>query len=42
MKDFNPKNYGAKNKQVLPFFQNELKQYYQLNKQGTIYSIKIK
>lgn len=42
MKDFNPKNYGAKNKQVLPFFQNELKKYYELNKQGTIYSIKIR
>lgn len=42
MKDFNPKNYGAKNKQVLPFFQKELKKYYELNKQGTIYSIKKK
>lgn len=42
MKDFNPKNYGAKNKQVLPFFQNELKKFYELNKQGTIYSVKIK
>lgn len=42
MKDFNPKNYGAKNKQVLPFFQNELKRFYELSKQGTIYSVKIK
>lgn len=42
MKDFNPKNYGAKNKQVLPFFQNELKNHYEFKKQGTIFSIKRK
>lgn len=42
MKDFNPKNYGAKNKQVLPFFQNELKDYFELKQKGTIYFIKKK
>lgn len=42
MKDFNPKNYGAKNKQVLPFFQNELKDHFDFKKQGTIYFIKQK
>ncbi len=42
MKDFNPKNYGAKNKQVLPFFQNELKDYFELKQKGTIYFIKQK
>lgn len=40
MKDFNPKNYGAKNKQVLPFFQHELKDHFEFKKQGTIYFIK--
>lgn len=42
MKDFNPKNYGAKNKQVLPFFQNELKDYFELKQKGTIYFIREK
>lgn len=39
MKDFNPKNYGAKNKQALPFFQTVLKPYYRLKKEGTMYYI---
>lgn len=42
MKDFNPKNYGARNKQSLPFFRNELKDHYELKKLGLIYSIKRK
>jgi uncharacterized protein (TIGR00288 family) len=29
MKDFNPKNYGAKNKQSLSFFQRKLGRYYE-------------
>lgn len=40
MKDFNPKNYGANNKQVLSFFQKELKQHYEFDKEDTIYYIK--
>lgn len=40
MKDFNPKNYGASNKQALPFFQKELKKYYELSKKGSMYYIK--
>lgn len=40
MKDFNPKNYGAKNKQALSFFRNELKNYYELKQSGTMFYIK--
>ncbi|MDY0277511.1 MAG: NYN domain-containing protein [Acholeplasma sp.] len=42
MKDFSPKNYGANNKQSLPFFQSVLKKHYTLKKAGTMYFIKIK
>lgn len=42
MKDFNPKNYGASNKQVLSFFQKDLKNHYLFEKNDTIYSIKKK
>lgn len=42
MKDFNPKNYGAKNKQALAFFQNVLKDYYTIKKVESIYYIKQK
>jgi uncharacterized protein (TIGR00288 family) len=41
MKDFNPKNYGAKNKQALPFFQLVLKKYYDIKKLGSIYYISV-
>lgn len=35
MKDFNPKNYGAQNKNVLPFFKSTLTNQYFITKQGT-------
>lgn len=38
MKDFNPKNYGAQNKQVLPFFKEKLNDYFEVyKKEKTIY-----
>ncbi|MDR2867549.1 MAG: NYN domain-containing protein [Acholeplasmatales bacterium] len=40
MKDFNPKNYGASNIQPLPFFENYLKDYYLIEKEGTASYIK--
>lgn len=40
MKDFSPKNYGASNKQALPFFQTVLKGHYKLVKEGLIYFVK--
>lgn len=40
MKDFNPKNYGAKNKFALAFFQKFLTTYFELKKEGTIYAIR--
>ena len=40
MKDFNPKNYGASNKQALTFFQSVLKNHYTLVKEGLIYYVK--
>lgn len=42
MKDFNPKNYGASNKNALPFFKEYLKEHYELKKEGTMYFIKEK
>lgn len=42
MKDFNPKNYGAKNKQVLSFFKSSLKDYYDFTQKGSIWYIKRK
>lgn len=42
MKDFSPKNYGAKNKQALPFFKFKLKNYYMLKHEGTLWFIKPK
>ncbi len=42
MKDFNPKNYGASNKQVLQFFQKELSKYFELKKKGKTFFIKQK
>lgn len=40
MKDFNPKNYGASNKQALPFFQNVLSKHYKIVKIKSSYFIK--
>jgi len=40
MKDFSPKNYGAKNKQSLPFFQKQLKATYELKQEGTLWFIR--
>lgn len=40
MKDFNPKNYGARNKQALSFFQTVLKDHYKLVKVGSTYFVK--
>lgn len=42
MKDFNPKNYGASNKQALPFFKEKLKNYFELKKISGGYHIKNK
>ncbi len=42
MKDFSPKNYGAKNKQVLPFFKHKLKNKYTLKHEGTLWFVKKK
>ncbi len=42
MKDFSPKNYGAKNKQALPFFTYKLKSKYTFKHEGTLWFIKIK
>ncbi|MFA6801543.1 MAG: NYN domain-containing protein [Acholeplasmataceae bacterium] len=42
MKDFSPKNYGAKNKQTLPFFKTQLKNKYLLKHEGTLWFIKRK
>ncbi len=42
MKDFNPKNYGAKNKSALSFFQKVLDKQYILSNKGTLYYIKKK
>jgi uncharacterized protein (TIGR00288 family) len=40
MKDFNPKNYGANNIQQLPFFENYLKKYFVIKKDGTTTFVK--
>jgi hypothetical protein len=40
MKDFNPKNYGAKNKSALAFFQKFLNPFFELKKEGTIYAVR--
>jgi uncharacterized protein (TIGR00288 family) len=40
MKDFNPKNYGASNKQALSFVQNFLQDHYKIVKEGLVYFIK--
>jgi hypothetical protein len=40
MKDFNPKNCGASNKQELPFFQTNLIDFFILSIDGGTYYIK--
>jgi uncharacterized protein (TIGR00288 family) len=42
MKDFNPKNYGASKQKPISFFQNELKNYYEMTKNGNTHMIRLK
>lgn len=42
MKDFNPKNYGASKQKTISFFQNELKTYYDMSKNGNTNLIRLK
>jgi uncharacterized protein (TIGR00288 family) len=42
MKDFNPKNYGASKQKTISFFQNELKTYYEMSKNGNTNLIRLK
>jgi uncharacterized protein (TIGR00288 family) len=42
MKDFNPKNYGATNNKTSTFFQQHLKKYFDVVKEGTVFYVKIK
>jgi uncharacterized protein (TIGR00288 family) len=42
MKDFNPKNYGASKIKPIAFFQNELKDFYEIIKVGNNYKIRLK
>ncbi|MDD3384063.1 MAG: NYN domain-containing protein [Bacilli bacterium] len=39
-REFNPKNYGASNNKVLPFFKGYLKDYFDLKKEKNIWKIK--
>lgn len=41
-KEFNPKNYGATNNKILPFFQKQLKNYYEMISENKTWKIKIK
>jgi uncharacterized protein (TIGR00288 family) len=41
VKEFNPKNYGASNNKILPFFQKHLTKYYEIKKEKTCLLIKI-
>lgn len=41
-KEFNPKNYGAPNKRILPFFQKQLADYYDLIEEKNVWKIAIK
>lgn len=41
-KDFSPKNFGAKNKQALPFFKEKLGKYYEIVEKSNCHFIKIK
>lgn len=40
-KEFNPKNYGASNNKVLPFFRDDLKDFYEVKKDKSVWKIKI-
>lgn len=42
MKDFNPMNYGANKQKPISFFQNELKNYYEMTKVGNTHMIRFK
>jgi hypothetical protein len=42
MKDFNPKNYGASKQKPISFFQNELKNDYEMTKVGNTHMIRLK
>ena len=42
MKDFNPKNYGASKTKPIAFFQNELRAFYEIEKVGNNYKIRLK
>ncbi len=39
-KQFNPKNYGAPNNKILPFFQTKLAPYFKLSKHNTTWKVK--
>lgn len=39
-KQFNPKNYGAPNNKILPFFQTKLKPYFKLSRHNTTWKVK--
>lgn len=41
-KEFNPKNYGASNKKILPFFQKQLSDFYDLIEEKNVWKIAIK
>jgi uncharacterized protein (TIGR00288 family) len=42
MKDFNPKNYGATKQKAISFFQNELKNQYEMTKVGNTHMIRLR
>lgn len=39
-KEFNPKNYGASNNKILPFFSNYLNEYYKIKQDKSIYYVR--
>lgn len=41
-KEFNPKNYGATNNKILPFFQKQLKDYYDMISENKAWKVKLK
>lgn len=41
-KEFNPKNYGATNSKILPFFQKQLNDYYEMISENKTWKIKTK
>lgn len=40
-KEFNPKNYGASNNKILPFFEKNLNKFYEIKKEKSYYMVKI-